>query len=136
MVTVRTKSQDGAFPYTAHAEIIELLQLALQRGVEYIDMELTLPEKYIELFRTKRRGYSKIIASWHDWTGGMKWDGVEVKETRKYELAERLGDIVKIVSKAESLKDNFALYISLRGSHILLQQDRSLRSIWAVDGVS
>jgi pentafunctional AROM polypeptide len=80
MVTVRTKSQDGAFPYTAHAETIELLQLALQLGVEYIDVELTLPEKYIELFRTKRKGYSKIIASWRSGMvlrlrrlGSMSW---------------------------------------------------------------
>lgn len=105
--TVRTKSQGGAFPDTAHAEALKLLNLGLQLGVEYVDVELTLPEKNIQLL-TKRKGHSKIIASWHDWTGRMKWVGVEVRE--KYELAVKLGDIAKIVGKAESLKDNFALY--------------------------
>jgi pentafunctional AROM polypeptide len=40
----------------------------------------------------ERKGHSKIIASWHDWTGKLKWDGVEVKE--KHELAKRLGDVI------------------------------------------
>jgi len=110
--TVRTKGQGGAFPDAAQAEILELLKLALQLGVEYIDVEITLPEKDIELL-SKRKRRSKIIASWHDWTGRMTWNGVEVKE--KYELASRLGDIVKIVSKAQSLTDNFALYNFVEG---------------------
>lgn len=38
----------------------------------------------------------------------MKWSGDLVKE--KYQLASRLGDIVKIIGKAESMADNFALF--------------------------
>ncbi|KAF8956599.1 Shikimate dehydrogenase [Flammula alnicola] len=105
--TVRTKSQGGAFPDAAHQESIELLRLALQMGVEYIDVEITLPEKQIKDLGA-RKGFSQIIASWHDWSGALKWDGALVKE--KYDLASKLGDIVKIVGKASTIKDNFALY--------------------------
>ncbi len=105
--TVRTKSQGGAFPDSAHEEIFQLLKLALQLGSEYVDVEVSLPQKLMEGLK-KKKGYSKIIASWHDWSGRLKWDSVVIKE--KYELASRVGDIVKIVNKAESLKDNFALY--------------------------
>lgn len=105
--TVRTKSQGGAFPDSAQKESIDLLRLALQMGVEYIDVEITLPEKQIKDLAS-RKGFSQIIASWHDWSGALKWDGALVKE--KYEQASKLGDIIKIVGKAETIKDNFALY--------------------------
>ncbi|KAF8994027.1 EPSP synthase-domain-containing protein [Cyathus striatus] len=105
--TVRTKSQGGACPDTAEKEIFELLKLALRLGVEYIDVEISLSEKLIkELIALK--GASKIIASWHDWSGNMKWNGPTVKE--KYDTAERYGDIIKIVGKANSIQDNFELY--------------------------
>ncbi|KAJ3503558.1 hypothetical protein NLJ89_g8376 [Agrocybe chaxingu] len=105
--TVRTKSQGGSFPDGAPKESFDLLRLALQLGIEYIDVETTLPEKQIKGL-SARKGNSQIIASWHDWSGGLKWDGPLVKE--KYELASRVGDIVKIVGKASTIKDNFALY--------------------------
>ncbi|KDR79171.1 hypothetical protein GALMADRAFT_62938 [Galerina marginata CBS 339.88] len=105
--TVRTKSQGGAFPDAAHKEAFELLHLALKMGVEYIDAEITLPEKQLKDLNAKK-GFSKVIASWHDWSGGLKWDGTPVQE--KYDAACQLGDIVKIVGKATSLRDNFALY--------------------------
>lgn len=105
--TVRTKGQGGAFPDVAHSQILDLLKLALRLGVEYIDVEINLPETEVRKLR-KSQGYSKIIASWHDWSGRMKWDGAVVKE--KYEIASKLGDIVKIVGKAENLQDNFAMY--------------------------
>ncbi|KAJ7040729.1 Shikimate dehydrogenase [Mycena alexandri] len=57
----------------------DLLKLALALGIEYIDVEITLPEPMIrELI--SRKGHSKIIASWHDWSGAMKWDGAVVQE--------------------------------------------------------
>ncbi|KAF8192963.1 shikimate dehydrogenase [Pholiota molesta] len=105
--TVRTKSQGGAFPDSAQKESIDLLRLALQMGIEYIDVEITLPEKQIKDLAS-RKGFSQIIASWHDWSGALKWNGALVKE--KYEQASKLGDIIKIVGKAETIKDNFALY--------------------------
>ncbi|KAK0444230.1 Shikimate dehydrogenase [Desarmillaria tabescens] len=105
--TVRTLSQGGAFPDTAEDEIFELLHLALRVGIEYVDVEISLPQKRIQDLIAKK-GASKIIASWHDMSGKMKWNGPEVKE--KYDLAKKLGDIVKIVGQAETLQDNFDLF--------------------------
>lgn len=105
--TVRTKSQGGAFPDHAEQEIFTLLDLALRLGVEYVDVEISLPERKI-CDLTARKGHSQIIASWHDWSGRMQWAGLLVKE--KYDLASKLGDIIKLVGKANSVQDNFALY--------------------------
>ncbi|SJL09238.1 probable Pentafunctional AROM polypeptide [Armillaria ostoyae] len=105
--TVRTLSQGGAFPDTAEDEIFELLHLALRVGIEYVDVEISLPQKRIQELIAKK-GASKIIASWHDMNGKMKWNGSEVKE--RYDLAKKLGDIVKIVGQAETLQDNFDLF--------------------------
>lgn len=107
LYTVRTVSQGGAFPDHAEREAFDLLNLALRMGVEYIDVEISWPEKRIRDL-SSRKGASQIIASWHDWSGKMKWNGAQVKE--KYHLASRLGDIIKIIGKAESLADNFALF--------------------------
>ncbi|KAJ7254628.1 aromatic amino acid family biosynthesis-like protein [Mycena haematopus] len=105
--TVRTVSQGGAFPDNAQKEGFELLKLGLALGIEYLDVEISLPEPTIrELI--SRKGHSKIIASWHDWSGNMKWNGPVVKE--KYAIADTVGDIIKIVGKADTLRDNFALY--------------------------
>ncbi|EUC60327.1 pentafunctional aromatic protein, partial [Rhizoctonia solani AG-3 Rhs1AP] len=104
--TVRTASQGGAFPDTAEKEAFALYNLALRHGVEYIDVEISWSDKKIQDLAA-RKGASQIIASWHDWSGNMKWNGAVVKE--KYALAERVGDIVKIVGKALSIEDNFAL---------------------------
>lgn len=105
--TVRTIAQGGSFPDDAEQEAFDLLGLAIRLGVEYIDVEITWPEKRI-VDLTTRKGASQIIASWHEWTGKMKWSETIVKE--KYELASRLGDIVKIIGKANNLTDNFALF--------------------------
>lgn len=104
--TVRTHSQGGMFPDDAEDAMFELLQLGIRLGCEYVDVECGWnTTKTQGLVGSK--GYTKIIASWHDWTGNLKWDGDTVVE--KYELARQHGDIIKIVSKATSLQDNYAM---------------------------
>ncbi|EPQ51509.1 Pentafunctional AroM protein [Gloeophyllum trabeum ATCC 11539] len=105
--TVRTASQGGSFPDGDEKAAFELFNLAVRTGIEYIDVEISWSEKRIKDL-SARKGHSQIIASWHDWSGKMKWNSAEVKE--KYDTAARLGDIVKIVGKANSLEDNFTLY--------------------------
>lgn len=105
--TVRTISQGGAFPDNSEKDTFELLGLALRLGVEYVDVEISASEKLITELAA-RKGFSQIIASWHDWSGKMKWNEDVVRS--KYTLASRLGDIVKIVGKADTLQDNFALH--------------------------
>ncbi|KAF9074731.1 Shikimate dehydrogenase [Rhodocollybia butyracea] len=102
--TVRTVSEGGAFPDNAHKEAQRLLNLALSLGVEYIDVEMQLPEKIIQQLNA-RKGSSRIIASWHDWSGRLKWDTSDAQAM--YDIAARHGDIIKMVFTAGSMQDNF-----------------------------
>ncbi|KAL5521097.1 hypothetical protein ACEPAG_9019 [Sanghuangporus baumii] len=104
--TVRSVSQGGSHPDNAEDEAFALFNVAARMGCEYIDIELSWDEARVRDF-VLRKGNAQIIASWHDWSGNMKWDGPQVKE--KYEKAAELGDVIKIVGKANSLEDNFAL---------------------------
>jgi pentafunctional AROM polypeptide len=105
--TVRTQSQGGAFPDKSVKEAFELFYLALRLGVEYVDVEISWPEKDLHDL-ISRKGSSKIIASWHDWSGNMKWDSSSVDAT--LEVAKAYGDIVKIVGKANTPDDNVVLH--------------------------
>lgn len=105
--TVRTVSQGGAFPDGAEDDAFALYELAIKSGCEYVDVEITWNLRRTRALNAKK-GHSKIISSFHDWSGQMKWDGDLVKE--KYALASSLGDIVKIVGKANAIEDNFALH--------------------------
>ena len=104
--TVRTITQGGAFPDKAHDELISLLELGLQMGAEYIDVETTLPHPKIQKL-TARKGASKLLASYHDWSGNLRWSGTEIEAI--HTTASSLGDIVKIVGKANSLEENMEL---------------------------
>ena len=105
--TVRTVSQGGAFPDAAEAEAFELFDLAVRAGVEYIDVEISWSAKRISSL-ISNKGQTKVIASWHDWSGKLTWDGTEVKQ--KYQDADKFGDIIKIVGKANSFEDNITLH--------------------------
>ncbi|TDL20533.1 Pentafunctional AroM protein [Rickenella mellea] len=104
--TVRSATQGGSHPDNAEMEAFALFELALRTGCEYVDVEISWSEKRLRDL-VGRKGSTQIIASWHDWSGNMKWDGAEVKE--KYRLAALLGDVVKIVGEATSFNDNFTL---------------------------
>ena len=105
--TVRTVSQGGSFPDTAEVEAFELFDLAVCSGVEYIDVEISWSAERISNLVSKK-GQTKVIASWHDWSGKLTWDGTEVRQ--KYHDADRFGDIIKIVGKANTLEDNLTLH--------------------------
>jgi pentafunctional AROM polypeptide len=104
--TVRTTSQGGWFPDAMEEAAFELMMLGLRLGCEYIDVEISWSEKRRQAL-SAAKGYSQIISSWHDWSGRMKWDSSYLKE--RYTTAAGLGDIVKLVGKADTLEDNFTL---------------------------
>jgi len=104
--TVRTVSQGGMFPDNAEDAALALMMLGIRTGCEYIDVEISWSPKLQRALKAAQ-GFSQIIASWHDWSGNMCWDGAGVRE--KYAIAAELGDIVKIVGKANTVTDNFAL---------------------------
>ncbi|KAI0300102.1 Pentafunctional AroM protein [Multifurca ochricompacta] len=105
--TVRTVSQGGAFPDKLVNEAFDLFRLALRLGVEYVDVEISWPEKHIRDL-ISHKGHSSIVASWHDWSGNLKWNSSSVDAT--LDVAKTYGDVVKIVGKANSLDDNVALH--------------------------
>ena len=101
--TVRTISQGGKFPDSDHDSILRLSQLALRMGVEFLDIEMHLPESILDTI-TKAKGYTAIIASHHDPKGTLSWsDGSWVPY---YNKALLYGDIVKLVGIARDIEDN------------------------------
>jgi pentafunctional AROM polypeptide len=104
--SVRSKNQGGWAPSNDAKGYAALVNLGLRSAAEYIDVELAWPGDVIARIHASRRE-SAIIASWHDWTGNMKWDGPEV--AAKYVEGSIIGDIVKIVGTATSAADNASL---------------------------
>uniref|UniRef100_A0A060T792 Pentafunctional AROM polypeptide n=1 Tax=Blastobotrys adeninivorans TaxID=409370 RepID=A0A060T792_BLAAD len=108
--TVRTVSQGGKFPDSAVKDAEILLRHAVRIGIEYVDVELTLPDPIKEAI-VKSRGHTKIIASNHNVAGDMKWTGSgAAKWSQYYRQALDLGaDVVKFVGMASCMDDNLEL---------------------------
>lgn len=105
--TIRTESQGGKFPDSNLKQLEELSLLAIKLGVEYLDVQLTHPDELIYKIMEKR-AFTRILGSFHDFTGELKWDNVEW--TNKYNQAVTLGvDVVKLVGTATSFQDNLDL---------------------------
>ncbi|KAG9286466.1 hypothetical protein G9A89_014632 [Geosiphon pyriformis] len=103
--TVRSQGQGGQFP-DDNDDMFQLLHQAAKWGCEYIDVEIVWsPISIAKLLKCK--GYSKIIASWHDITATMTWNGDSIQA--HYKTANQYGDIIKIIGKANSFSDNFQL---------------------------
>lgn len=103
---VRTVSEGGLFPDDREEDYFDILKTGLRCGCEYIDLEIKWPESRLESVRA-HRGHSQIIASTHDWTETLKWSSAKAVEL--YTKAAKYGNIVKMVSMATSLSDNWDL---------------------------
>lgn len=139
--TVRTVSQGGKFPDATKQDVermFDLLENGIKWGCEFVDMEITNetdPEQRARFARINSiKGNSKIIASFHDFSGTAIWDesvaGISnlasgqqqrdaavtsvpasqrVRFADKFEILSEFGDIVKLIGKANSRQDNRAL---------------------------
>ncbi|KAL8854751.1 MAG: hypothetical protein Q9221_000534 [Calogaya cf. arnoldii] len=104
--TVRTQSQGGRMPDNANQDIRDLLNLALRMGVEFLDLEISLPEDYLRAISESKHN-TKIIASHHDPDDTLSWsNGSWVPH---YNKALLYGDIIKLVGVAKSQSSNFSL---------------------------
>ncbi|KAF2119221.1 EPSP synthase-domain-containing protein [Lophiotrema nucula] len=104
--TLRTKSQGGKFPDEAYDEALQLYRTALRLGVEFIDLEMTMPEEILRDVGSNR-GFTDIIASHHDPQGQLSWsNGSWISY---YNRALQYGQLIKLVGTAKTLQDNFAL---------------------------
>lgn len=105
--TVRTSSQGGMFPDHHWDEWCKLTRLGFRTGCEYVDVELDLPAEQLQSMCSKK-GHSKIIASYHDFSGRLNWRSSEIVQL--YHRLRAYGDLVKLVSRAaDGLDDNLAM---------------------------
>lgn len=79
LFTIRTKSQGGKFPDNAGKQALDLMLLAVECGVAYIDVEIEWPKDILQEIVQKKQT-TKIVASYHDWTGKVAWTSQELKQ--------------------------------------------------------
>lgn len=104
--TIRSISQGGKFPDGANEEALRLYRLAVRLGFEFIDLEITYPEKLLQEVTSNKRA-SKIIASHHDPKAELSWDNGSWIPF--YNKALQYGDVIKLVGVAKTIQDNFEL---------------------------
>ncbi|KAI0108503.1 aldolase [Daldinia grandis] len=104
--TTRCTKENGRFPMDNPDLYYEYLFRAIQWGVEYIDVELWLPE-HIRRRLYEKRGSSRIMSAFHDFSGTFKWPSAQAEsiflESRKY------ADIIKMISIINDHNENFEL---------------------------
>ncbi|CCF56582.1 hypothetical protein KAFR_0B02850 [Kazachstania africana CBS 2517] len=105
--TLRTRKQGGQFADDSHELLLDLFKLALRAGVEFVDLELSLPTD-IQYKILNSKGNTKIIGSHHDFDGVHPWDDSEWEN--RYNQALSLDvDVIKFVGTAKSFEDNLTL---------------------------
>lgn len=106
---VRTRSQAGTMPDPrqnpdAAAYTTDILKLALKMGIEYVDVNDVLP-RATKVMLLGMKGNSKVIASWHDYSGQTSW--LSATTYNFYKESLKLGaDVVMMVNSAKDNEDN------------------------------
>ncbi|KAH8883731.1 aldolase [Thozetella sp. PMI_491] len=111
LFTIRTKSQGGKFPDDASQDALDLMLLAIAEGIEYLDVDIEWPQSVIDELVAKR-GSTKIVASYHSWTGEIRWTSKELRD--KFASADNFGDIIKLSILSTSLEDCYELGLFVR----------------------
>ena len=104
--TTRCTNENGRFPMDDPMLFYKYLYRAIQWGCEYIDVELWLPED-IRRQLSQKKGSSKIISAFHDFSGNFNWTAAETKEL--FERGAVYGDVVKMYAMAHSVQQNYEL---------------------------
>ncbi|KAI1116362.1 3-dehydroquinate dehydratase [Nemania sp. NC0429] len=104
--TTRCVRENGRFPMDDPNLFYEYLYRAIQWGVEYIDVEVWLPED-IRRKLYENRGNSHIMSAFHDFSGTFKWPSAYAQtifvESCKY------AHIVKMIAIINDHNENFEL---------------------------
>ncbi|KAJ8108761.1 hypothetical protein ONZ43_g6327 [Nemania bipapillata] len=104
--TTRCMRENGRFPMDDPNLFYEYLYRAIQWGVEYIDVEVWLPEE-IRRRLYENRGNSHIMSAFHDFSGTFKWPSPYAQsiflESCKY------AHIVKMIAIINDPNENFEL---------------------------
>ncbi|CAD6884597.1 unnamed protein product [Tilletia laevis] len=117
--TVRTSREGGRYHddrdhasgsmKSAHSEgfYFLLLNIALSMGVEIIDLELAWAPEATKQFAS-RRGNSKIMCSYHDLVGALRWDSPNARAL--YDRASSFDpDLVELIGTALRVDQNWHL---------------------------
>ncbi|KAG7103239.1 Pentafunctional AROM polypeptide like protein [Verticillium longisporum] len=104
--TTRCTRENGRFPMENPELYYEYLYRAIQWGVEYIDVELWLPEDIRQrLFQ--RRGNSRIMSAFHDFSGTFRWPSTHAQQV--YAESRKYADIIKMITIINDHHENFEL---------------------------
>ncbi|KAA8649186.1 hypothetical protein EYZ11_010679 [Aspergillus tanneri] len=104
--TTRCTNENGKFPMDDPGLFYRYLRRAIQWGVEYVDVELWLPEE-IRRRLTADRGNSTIMSAFHDFSGTWKWTSPDAP--RIYAESARYADIVKMIAMVDTIEANYEL---------------------------
>ncbi|KAF2745760.1 aldolase [Sporormia fimetaria CBS 119925] len=104
--TTRCTKENGRFPMDDPMLFFKYLHRAIQWGCEYIDVELWLPED-IRRQLAEKKGSSKIISAFHDFSGTFKWTAPETQKL--FERGAVYGDVVKMYAMVNSMQENYEL---------------------------
>lgn len=88
LFTIRTVPQGGKFPPDAENEALALMLMAVEERCKYIDVEIEWSPEMINAV-VEKKGSSKIITSFHDWTGDIRWMSDLLRE--RYTTADAFG---------------------------------------------
>ncbi|KAI1809172.1 3-dehydroquinate dehydratase [Poronia punctata] len=104
--TTRCTRENGRFPMDNPNLFYDYLYRAVQWGVEYIDVEVWLPED-VRRRLYENRGNSHIMSAFHDFSGTFKWPSAYAQavfvESCKY------AHIVKMIAIINEHNENFEL---------------------------
>lgn len=106
IVTNRVKDQGGLFA-GSEAERIDLLKEAVRLKADYIDVEYNCVDKIQD------RGESKLIVSYHDFN-----ETPENVQQIHDDLTKTGADIIKLVTFARDLNDNFRIFELLNNVNV------------------
>ncbi len=115
IATCRPKSLGGNFE-GSEGKRINLLKSAVELKADFVDIEIDSNKKdIIELIKNKKN--TKIIVSYHNFKGTPS-----LKELQKQylEIKKLVPGLIKIVTNANSINDNFIIFDLLRGKSDLI----------------
>jgi len=104
--TTRCTRENGRFPMSDPDLYYSYLYRAIQWGVEYIDVELWLPEA-IRKRLFERRGNSRIMSAFHDFSGTFKWPSPQAQSV--FLASRQYADIIKMIAIITDHNENFEL---------------------------
>jgi len=108
IVTPRSQKEGGRFK-GSEEERAGLLREAVRLGAEYIDIEFSTDERLRKGVIEESRG-TKVIVSYHNFTETPS----DIKELYD-DIAISGGDIIKIVTFANSINDNLVIFDLIKG---------------------